>query len=118
MKRVKFTRNTDPAREGGAYKEGQIVDLPDASARRWLNRSAAIDWTKGIHPDDAAAAKADAAEKKAAQENNDGNGVDGSADVGGQDGGGDGDGSESHEGAVQPRGRGRRAVHRDQRQRH
>lgn len=118
MKLVKFVRNTDPAREGGAYKAGQIVELSDASARRWLNRSAAIDWTKGIHPDDAAEAKAEAkaeaAATQAAQETNDGDRVDSTADVDGQNGGGDGDRPEPDRGAVQSRRRGRPAVNRDQ----
>jgi hypothetical protein len=40
MPRIKFTRNAD-VNEGGPYEAGQIVDVPQASADRWVRRDAA-----------------------------------------------------------------------------
>lgn len=42
MKTIRFTRNTDPEREGGpGYKQGDIVELTPNVADRWLRRDAA-----------------------------------------------------------------------------
>ena len=95
MKTVRFTRDTDPQREGGSgFKAGDVVELRDASAERWISRGAAK-----YHDPKAKA------EKPAEAEVQDGNTVDGSADVGGEDGG---DPGQRTEPAAQPaRGRGR-----------
>ena len=42
MKKIQFVRDTDQEREGGeGWKTGDVVELVDRSAERWIARSAA-----------------------------------------------------------------------------
>lgn len=121
MRTVKFYRDTNPSREGGpGYKAGDIVQLKDASARRWISRNAA----EYVRPDApvAAAAEPEAPVVAAVQdvqqtqeetvvdpiEGSDGNGVEGAPDVEGADGGDSGERAQHEPG--RRRGRPRTAV--------
>lgn len=43
MKTVRFTRNTNPEKEGGpGYKAGDVAQLDDLVAARWERRSAVV----------------------------------------------------------------------------
>lgn len=123
MKTVRFTRDTDPAREGGAgFKAGEVHSLRDGSAKRWVIRGAA-EYVKveqePAAPDAKPAADApkvdDDKQEGAALslEPANGNTLESAADVAGQDGGDSGERTESDAGAVQPRRRGRPPVNRD-----
>lgn len=41
-KTILFTRDTDPEREGAAFKAGESHTLVVTSAERWLRRNAAV----------------------------------------------------------------------------
>lgn len=41
--KIKFTRDTDPKREGKAFKRGAVVEVSPASARHWFARDAAVE---------------------------------------------------------------------------
>ena len=40
--RIRFTADTDEARQGAAYKVGDTPTLSETSARRWLRRGVAV----------------------------------------------------------------------------
>lgn len=103
MRTIRFTRDTVPHREGGpGFKAGEVHDLNDASARRWVVRNAA-EYHSRPEPVVAEApagsgkgrgakgAKVSDQEKKEAV---DGNTVGSTEAVAGADGGNPGDGKE------------------------
>lgn len=82
MREVRFTRDTDPVKEGGpGYKAGDTVLLPEASIARWTIRGA-LEVVEEV-----------VAEEPALWEETDVNTVDSTANVGGQDSSGGSNGA-------------------------
>lgn len=99
MQRIRFTRDTIPEREGGpGYKKGDEVELTRAQCERWRIRNAA-EYVKLI-------------EQEQKDEEPNGNTLDGSSDVGGQDSGDSGERAEPVDGSGEQRQRGRPPKHR------
>lgn len=93
LKKIRFTRNTIPHREGGpGYKAGDVVQLPSGSCERWIRRDAAEYVTDPLPVIEAT---------------NDVEAMDSAADVAGAHGGSDGERAEPDAEPSQPRRRGR-----------
>ena len=106
LRKVQFTRDTDPYREGGpGYKAGDIAFLKPASAERWIRRSAAVAYVPPAEPQPALAPVVPLTVTLDDLPNGDTLGS--AEDVGGQDGGDTGDRAESDSATSQPRRRGR-----------
>jgi hypothetical protein len=62
MKTIRFTRNTDPEREGGpGYKAGDTATLRGDRAQRWIRRGAAVDVPEPVRAKKGTPAEAPAA---------------------------------------------------------
>jgi len=51
MKTIRFTADTDPQRQGGDYKAGDIATLSVASAHHWLRRGVAVEFVADKPPE-------------------------------------------------------------------
>lgn len=99
MERIRFIRDTIPEREGGpGYKQGDEVELTRVQCERWIIRNAAEYVTL--------------TEQEQKAEESDGDTLDGSTHVEGQDGGDSGERPQFVAGSGEHRPRGKPGKHR------